>query len=205
MSGNYMPARELRIMGMLRRTAEKMSQVIASAEKIHEEIPRIQALSETTKKIAYNVEKHKQHHFDKLIDLGIATEKETGIEILKHTGEIANAYGIHRSRGNQELAKEIIEHVKHIGRYSDPKMIIAFGRVAQHLQKMNSISDSNVLVKLLKYARKTHNNSNPEFIRQQYVERMSEIESAMRKYMETKNSEHLLKILAKFEERQEYD
>jgi len=141
--------------GKLVKEAREVAKIAAKAPELIKEIPRLQAYGYASNAVFRNVEIHRMEHFMRLIDLGLEEEDPArGCRLIETVEDIAKAYGRHR---DTPLQREILEHVKHVGRAKSPEMLLALGEVMRHVGEVDYSSlereHAETLLKALSLAR----------------------------------------------------
>ncbi len=181
---------------------KKMEEPIQTLLQFEREIPRIQKLGDTTRVVSKNVESFREHHFDRLIDIGLQhPDREKGIEILEGVSEIAKTYG--KYRNTKELKDEFLRHLKNVyklhqtHRKLEPErafdrsheIIVTLAAIAKKMREHNI--DGKLAAQVLAHARAIEG-TNPRQMHQMYLKRLN----AIREVLERSNSESAARTLA---------
>jgi len=174
--------------------------MVRGANKLIHEIPRMRAYSSASNAVRRNVEKHRREHFMRLIDMGLdEKDPEKGSKLIETVKDITEAYKLHR---DSFLQKEIIEHVKHVGKKKSPEMLVALGEVAKHISRMGHANidgkHAEIILKALTYARSPNTLKSPD--EREYAKRMSILKEHLKKYREGEKEEAIRKIQEIMEE-----
>lgn len=182
-----MKVRRLKRLVVKRETQKGILEFIGSmvwaANRLVKEIPTMKEYSRASSAILRNVERHRTEHFMKLMDIGLEEEDPAkSNRIIKVVKEIAEAYGEHR---DTPLQKELLEHVKHVGKARDPEMILAFGEVAKHIRHIGRSNlgeeHAKIILEALALAR-TNADALKDLARKKYTEWMLALKEHLEKY-----------------------
>jgi len=175
---------------------ESIGKMVRAANELLKEIPRMQAYGRASNAVFRNVEVHKMEHFMKLIDMGLEEDDPVkGSKLLETVKEIVEAYGKHRGTPFQ---KELLAHVKHVGKTKDPEMLLALGEVARHIRRIeqNSIEDKHAKIILDALARaRTSTGTIKEMTKKKYTEWMLALKEHLEKYRKGRKEDAIRGIL----------